>query len=95
MSAHVPSVQCLAEATTGWQVGVPLLEAVLHIVEQQVAGALLVVGHGCQGLLLKELQLAVRQQRHQEHFPQSINGLQQQQQGQVSKPELRVMPSCY
>ena len=39
--------------------GVPLLQAVLHVVKQQPASALLVGGNCCQWLLLEELELAV------------------------------------
>ena len=58
--------------------GVPLLQAVLHIPEQQPATAFLVGRNHCQWLLFKELQLAVWQQSYEEDLLQSINGLHAQ-----------------
>ena len=57
----------------------PFLDAVLHQPVQQSAGplpALRCCWHGGQRLLLKEAQLAVRQQGHHEDFAQGIDCLQ-------------------
>jgi hypothetical protein len=53
----------------------PLFQGVLKVEVEEVALAILPSWHSLQGLLLKELQLAIRQQPTAEEFFQGIQGL--------------------
>lgn len=64
----------------------PFLDLVLHIAVQQAAQTLL-IGRDCQdGLLLKELELSVREQRSNEDLPQGVNCLHMRSTPTISLP---------